>query len=82
MVVVVPRETVGRVNRAFEDVSADGLIYCYRTADPRAVASWFVSLPAANTLTIERVAHAAGASPCGADAATWDFTAGAVSMVR
>jgi hypothetical protein len=39
-------------------------------------------LDAGNALTIERVTHAAGASPCAADPATWGFATGALSMVR
>jgi hypothetical protein len=80
---IVPRRTTGRVNRAFEQLSADGQIYCYGPdTGPFGPASWFLSLTSANALRIERRNHALGASPCNADPSTWSFGAAAVSMVR
>lgn len=79
---VVPRRTAGRVNRAFEEVTQDGQIYCYGPDDRFGGASWFVQLPSASGLRIELVSHADGASPCDDDPATWRFGAAAVSMVR
>lgn len=80
---LVPRLASGRVNRAFEHVTPDGQIYCYGPDAHRdALASWFLSLTSATTLRIELRTHAPGASPCGADPATWSFGPSAVSMVR
>jgi hypothetical protein len=80
---IVPRQTSGRVNRAFEQVTPDGLIYCYRPEGTNVSgSSWFVSMTSATTLRIERIEHGPGASPCGADPGTWSFGTGAVAMVR
>jgi hypothetical protein len=76
---VVPRRASGRVNRAFEHVTPDGQIYCYGPDGP---ASWFLSMTAGSALRIELRTHAAGASPCVADPATWSFSTRAASMVR
>lgn len=81
-VAVVPRQSVGRVNRGFEQVGPDGQIYCYRSSAPGATESWLLSLSAANSLTIERLVHPAGESPCAADPATWRFGPQAMSMTR
>jgi hypothetical protein len=82
-VAIVPRRTTGRVNRAFEQLSADGQIYCYGPdTSPYPPASWFLSMSSGDALRIERRNHPAGASPCNADPATWSFSASAVSMVR
>ncbi len=80
-VAVVPRRSSGRVNRAFDQVRADGQIYCYTQAEAPTF-SWFVSLTSDTALRIERVTHAVAASPCAADPGTWRFGGGAVSMVR
>jgi hypothetical protein len=78
----VPRRTTGRVNRAFEQVTADGQIYCYGPDIGRfASGSWLLSLSGA-TLRMEWRNHQAGASPCNADPATWSLGANAVSLVR
>jgi hypothetical protein len=76
---VVPRLTSGQVNRAFEQVTADGRLYCY-TGDPRVSASWIVSL-SATSLVIARRAHAPAASPCVADPSTWSVSGG-LTLVR
>ena len=78
---IVGRETSGRVNRVFSDVTADGLIYCYTSVTP-SVRSWFLALPTSTTLSIRRIDHAAGASPCLADPGTWSFGSNTLSMVR
>jgi hypothetical protein len=80
-VAVVPRLTGGRVNRPFDEVVADGLIYCYGPDVMGAPESWLLRLTAAATLEIRREVHAAGASPCIADASTWSV-AGGMTMVR
>jgi hypothetical protein len=78
----VPRRTTGRVNRAFEQVTADGQIYCYGPDTSRSgPASWLLSL-SGGTLRMEWRNHQAGASPCNADPATWSIGANAVSLVR
>ncbi len=80
---VTPRRTTGRVNRAFEQVTPDGQIYCYGPdASFGSPTSWFVSVTGSSALRIEKRDHAAGASPCNADPASWSFTAAAISMVR
>ncbi len=80
---VVERRTSGRVNRAFEDVTQDGLIYCYGPTVPGfAPSSWLVQLTSATALRLEHIDHAAGASPCNADPATWSFGPAAVTMIR
>ncbi|MEW5916198.1 MAG: hypothetical protein AB1762_07325, partial [Gemmatimonadota bacterium] len=80
---IVTRRTTGRINRAFEHVTADGQIYCYGPdIGPFGATSWFLTLTSGTALGIERRVHAAGASPCNSDPSTWSFGAGAVSMVR
>ena len=83
----VPRETTGRVNRVFADVTADAGIHCYHASDlagPGAAdtLSWLVALQAGGSLQVERVAHGAGSSPCDAAPATWAFGINALVMVR
>jgi hypothetical protein len=77
---VVSRQTTGRVNRAFEQVTADGQIYCYGP-DSNST-SWLVSLTSGSALRIEKQDHPSRASPCTADSSTWSFSASADSMVR
>ena len=77
-----PLQSSGRVNRPFRDVHADGLIYCYAYDVPARNLSYFVHLAPGDVLTIEKVTHAAGASPCGGDPATWSFSAAALSFIR
>jgi hypothetical protein len=80
-VAVVPRQTAGRVNRAFEQVAPDGTVYCYTAADPPSAESWLLALTSATELRVRRVTHAAGASPCDEDPAGWS-TAGGLTLVR
>jgi hypothetical protein len=80
---VVPRETTGRVNRAFNGVTADGLLYCYggnAASDPGR--SWLLSLASNGTLTIEQLQHAGLPGPCADDPGTWSFSANALAFVR
>lgn len=84
-VAVVPRGTAGRVNRAFEQVTPDGQLYCYNTTDPTDFGfgnSWLVSMPAATTLRIERIQHPGGTGPCGDDPSSWQTSAAAMTLVR
>jgi hypothetical protein len=78
---VVPRETTGRVNRAFEHLIGDGLVYCYGGADTPFM-SWFVSLAANATLTIEKIDHAEGAGPCASAPESWSFGEQAMTFTR
>lgn len=79
--VMVPRMTTGRVNRAFEQVTSDGLVYCY-TGDPSYPAdSWLLGLTGSTSLGVRRISHAPGDSPCQDDPSTWSL-AGAVQLVR
>ena len=80
-VYVVGRQSSGRVNRAFDQVTNDGLIYCYGPEDWQVTKSWLLSLTGPTALSIRMVTHDAGASPCGANPSTWSMT-GAVQMVR
>ncbi len=80
---LVDRQTSGRVNRAFEQVTPDGLIYCYGPDNgPQGFSSWFVSMTSATSITIEYIAHSPGDTPCVNDPATWAFSSRAVPMVR
>lgn len=80
---IVPRQTSGRVNLAFDQVTPDGLIYCYGPdGGPWKVGSWFVAMTSETEIRIEHVQHAPGESPCGDDPPTWSFGTGAATMVR
>jgi len=84
-VAVVPRETSGQVNRAFEQMAGDELVYCYNTTDPTDFgfgSSWLVSLASSGALRIEWIEHAGAPGPCIADPTTWQFSAAAMSLVR
>ena len=80
-VAVVPKQSTGRLNRAFEHVSNDGLIYCYGPDVSVPTMSWLLSVTGTTTLRVRQVAHALGASPCLSDPSTWSLT-GAVSLER
>ena len=79
---IVQREASGRVNRAFEEVAADGLLRCYHGDPFYQGSSWFLALEESGTLTIEHVDHAGATSPCGNDPSTWSFGANAMAFVR
>ena len=80
-VLVVPRATEGRVNRPFEQVTPDGLIYCYA---PAPGAGGFINILLMMTgpseLMIRKVPQTAP-NMCSADPSTWTM-AGATRMVR
>jgi hypothetical protein len=78
----VDRRTSGRVNRAFEDVTPDGQIYCYGPDVESFRASWLLGMTTPTELRMEYVQHALDASPCEADPSTWSFSGNAVTMVR
>jgi hypothetical protein len=77
-----PIQTTGRVNRWFKEVHADGLIYCYAYDFAPPIFSYFVRLAPGDVLTIQKMSHAAGATPCNNDPATWAFTGAALSFIR
>jgi hypothetical protein len=78
-----PVQSAGRVNRAFREVHADGLIYCYAYEAPAPIHSYFVRLaPEGDVLTIQKLTHPAGATPCNNDPSTWSFGAAALSFIR
>ena len=81
-VAVVARAITGRVNRAFEQVTNDGLIYCYGPDARAPGGNWLLALTGPSALRIRRV-QATGAVPniCAADPSTWSLD-GAISMVR
>jgi hypothetical protein len=81
-VYLVPRQTSGRVNRAFEQVTSNGQIHCYTPGALNVGISWLLSVSPDNRLTIARVSHAPDASPCDADPTTWSLGPTAVVMVR
>lgn len=70
----------GRVNRPFEQVTNDGLIYCYGPDIDQPWLSWLVTLTSPNTLSIRMVENFVGNS-CSAPVSTWSMV-GAVQMVR
>jgi hypothetical protein len=75
-----PVNTSGRINRAIRDVGADGQIYCY-VADSSRTFSYFIRL-SGSVLTVQKVTHSAGASPCNADPSTWAMDASALNFIR
>lgn len=77
-----PRQASGRVNRVFSDVHGDGLIYCYVFDGPNVAVSYLIRLAANQVLTIQRVTHPVGASPCNNDPATWTLGATALAFIR
>jgi hypothetical protein len=82
-VALVARATSGRVNRAFDEVAGDDLIYCYGPPVAHlAGASWLLSLSPTETLRMERVPHAHGASPCADPPESWSFSTAARTFVR
>jgi len=82
MVAVVSRATTGRVNRAFEQVTNDGLVYCYGPDVRRQGLNWLLTLTSPTALKIRMVtATVAVPNICAADPGTWSMD-GAISMVR
>jgi hypothetical protein len=76
------RQTSGRVNRAFDQIGPDGLVYCYDSVLPFRTISWFVSLGSDGRLRMARVNHSPGAGPCGADPSTWSLGPNPVVLER
>ncbi len=76
----VPVAHSGRKNRAFDEVTADGTVYCYAPfADD---ASFLLSLAPSGELRIERIEHGSGASPCNAEPSSWTLSPAAMTLVR
>jgi len=80
-VAVVTRASSGRVNRPFEQVTNDGLIYCYGPDDAQAPGRfWFIQLTASNALSVRNV-FGSPTNLCQASPTTWTMV-GATSFVR
>jgi len=79
---VVTRANSGRVNRPFDQVTNDGLIYCYGPDALWPARNWLVQVTGPSALKI-RMVQATSELPdlCAADPGTWSM-AGAISMVR
>lgn len=75
----VPIQATGRVNRRFSDLTNDGAIACYSAGGGQ---SHFVALGVDGHLRVERLTHAVGSSPCGADPSTWAFGVGVIEFIR
>jgi hypothetical protein len=81
-VAIVPRATSGRVNRAFDQITADDALHCYGPDQGAPTMSWLLRLAPTGRLRIARVVHGVGASPCGAAPATWSMPTTALEFVR
>jgi len=77
---VVRRANSGRVNRAFEQVTNDGLIYCYGPDVNSPGWYWFLQLTGPNSLSMRNVRGSA-VDLCQTPTATWTMT-GATTLVR
>ncbi|MFH1845854.1 MAG: hypothetical protein ABIF77_21945, partial [bacterium] len=67
-------QDAGRLNRAFADITADGLVYGFHVPWPEV--TFIVQMPAADRLWIETLAGTLS------DPAEWVFTAAKVEFVR
>jgi hypothetical protein len=76
-----PVAASGRVNRRFSEVPADGQIYCYCDDPAVSLFTYFVRL-SGSVLTIQKVGHASGATPCHADPASWALDGTALGFIR
>ena len=76
-------EESGRVNRRFSELDSDGTVYCYEpeTFRPNEV-SFLLAYGADNKITIERVDHEPGISPCMGNAESWAFSGTAIKLMR
>ncbi len=77
-----PIQSSGRVNRSFKDIRADGITYCFVYDVPAPVFSYLVRLAQGDVLTIQRVNHIPGLTPCALNPATWSFTGAAPNFIR
>ena len=77
---VVRRANSGRVNRAFEQVTNDGLIYCYGPDVNSPGWYWFLQLTGPKTLSMRNVRFSA-VDLCQTPMATWTMV-GATALVR
>ncbi len=73
--------SVARTNRDFEELTEDGLIYCYSNGGTT-TRSYFLRLNAGQQLTLEVKTHAPGVTPCLDAPGTWAFSGAAVGYVR
>jgi len=80
-VAVVARGTgTGRVNRPFDQVTSDGLIYCYGPDLAYPATSWLIMMTGPNALSVRRVEDRV-TNPCSNAPSTWSMV-GAVALVR
>jgi len=77
-----PLQESGRVNLVPASVTADGQVYCYVVNASSSTESFFVQMTTAAELKVERLTHATAASPCNQSPSTWNFSSGAVSLIR
>ncbi len=78
--VVARGSATDRVNRPFEFVTADGVVYCYGPELRRPGVSWLLSMTGPSALSIKRV-DLFTTSICNAPPSTWSMT-GAANFVR
>jgi hypothetical protein len=78
--VIARGSTTGRVNRPFDLVTADGVIYCYGPELDRPAVSWLLSMTGPSALSIKRVENFTS-NICSAPPSTWSMT-GATNFVR
>jgi hypothetical protein len=76
-----PAAASGRVNRRFREVTPDNQIYCYTADLAASPITYFVRL-SGTVLTLQKVTHAPGASPCAADPASWALDGTALNFIR
>lgn len=72
----------GRVNVPPTNIALNSEIFCYSTNLGTSTFSYFVRLSSSNILRVEKIEHAAGASPCSNSPGTWAFGVSAVDLIR
>lgn len=80
MAVVARAAGSGRVNRPFDQVTNDGVIYCYGPDASAPTLSWLITMTGPNALDIRRVGNQVS-NTCTNPTSTWSMV-GAVSLVR
>ncbi len=76
-------EESGRVNRRFSELESDETVYCYESeAFHHNVVSFLMAYGADDKITIERVDHEPGSSPCAESAESWIFSESAIKLMR
>jgi len=83
-----PIEGEGRVNRGWANLPADGTLFCYLPETdvghwPVTDLSFLAALGPDGRVTVERIDHSAGESPCAIQSPdSWAFTGAAVRLMR